>query len=240
MSRLQPRSARSAIAATVALLATLALAAPAARAVAVPSVVDTTTTVRSSKPVAAYGNHGTITATVKSAVRGAATPSDSVDFLIDGQWFWTSDLNATGKAVLPLADVYPSYGPGTYSVTATYAGDAGHNGSSTATPASQTLVGISQEPVSTLSAGAGGKPVFAPSSFRMSSANPVGCNVTIANNTSSQAVLLYGTPGSWKRLPGSGGVIPAGESRGVGVGLSDFTGYFTVLGAKNHVTIHCV
>jgi len=35
-------------------------------------------------------------------------------------------------------------------------------------------------------------------------------------------------------------VIAAGGSAGVGVGLANFTGYFTVIGAANHVTIHCI
>lgn len=92
--------------------------------------------------------------------------------------------------------------------------------------------------MSTLAADSTGKLAFTPSSFRMSPLNPVGCNVTITKTTSSAFVLLYGTPGMWKRLPGGG--LGAGASKGVGVSLSHFTGYFTVLGARNYVAIHCI
>jgi hypothetical protein len=62
--------------------------------------------------------------------------------------------------------------------------------------------------------------------------------VTITNTTTSAFALTYGTPGAWKRLPG--GVIAAGASKGVGVGLSNFTGYFSAMGAANYLTIRCV
>jgi hypothetical protein len=41
--------------------------------------------------------------------------------------------------------------------------------------------------------------------------NPVGCNVTIVNNTSGTVALAYGTPGSWKVLP-NGAIAPGGMS----------------------------
>ena len=73
----------------------------------------------------------------------------------------------------------------------------------------------------------------------MSSWNPVGCNVTIVNNTPYALALAYGTPGSWKRLPFGG--IAAGASKGVGVGMANYTGYFTTTAnLNNYVAIHCI
>jgi len=85
---------------------------------------------------------------------------------------------------------------------------------------------------------ANGLPVFNPRSFTLSSVNPIGCNVTILNNTPNVQALAYGTPGAWKRLPGGG--IAAGGAKGVGVGIGNYTGYFTtVANTKNYVAIHC-
>ena len=64
--------------------------------------------------------------------------------------------------------------------------------------------------------------------------------MTITNTTSTAIALVYGTSGSWKRLPRGGGVIAPGASGGVGVGLADFTGYFRAMGASNYVAIHCI
>lgn len=199
---------------------------------------DTTITLVSSRPTANYGQAGNVTATVKSVTPASIKPTGSVEYFIDGEWFSTAPLNTLGKANLTLAEIYPAFFPGTYSITAAYSGDENYNPSTTSTPIAQTLVGISSAPVSTISLNAKGQPVFSPSSFTLSSANPVGCNVTITNNTAQGFSLLYGTPGSWKILPG--GFIGAGASRGVGVGLEHFTGYFSIKGAANHITIKCV
>ncbi|MFN8112613.1 MAG: Ig-like domain-containing protein [Solirubrobacterales bacterium] len=232
---------RLTLAGLAALVATAVLAVPVASAAGtVAGPGQTTITLKSSKPVANYGDSGKITATVKAVAPAKGIPTGTVDFNIDGSWFWTADLNALGKATLSLADIYPSSSPGTYSITATYNGDSAFDPSTTASAISQTLVGITEAPVSTVTTGAGGKPVFSPSSFRMSSLNPVGCNVTIANHTDSSLALLYGTPGNWKRLPSRGGIIAPGANGGVGVSLDHFTGYFTAVGAKNYVAIHCV
>ncbi len=201
-------------------------------------LASTTISLVSSKPNANYGDAGNVTATVKAVAPATGVPTGTVDFSIDGGWYWTAPLDSRGKAVLPLADIYPAYYPGTYSITATYSGDVNYTASTTLTAIAQTLIGISTPPVTTISLNTKGQPSFSPTSFRLSSANPVGCNVTITNNTSSAVALLYGTPGSWKRLPG--GVIAAGASGGVGVGLSNFTGYFSAMGAANYVAIHCV
>ncbi len=156
----------------------------------------------------------------------------------DCGYYWTASLDPTGRAVLSLSDVYPAFYPGTYSVTATYSGDASYNPSTTAAPLLQTLVGISAPPVTTVSANAKGLPVFSPRSFTLSSINPVGCNVTIFNNTPSALALAYGTPGTWKRLPGNG--IAPGAYGSIGVGLAQYTGYFTTTAnTASYVAIHC-
>jgi hypothetical protein len=201
-------------------------------------LAGTTVSLVSSKPNANYGAAGNVTATVKAVAPATGVPTGTVDFSIDGGWYWTSSLDSRGKAVLSLADIYPAFYPGTYSITATYSGDVNYTASTTPTAIAQTLIGISSPPVTTISLNTKGQVSFSPTSFRLSSANPVGCNVTITNTTSSAVALVYGTPGSWKRLPG--GVIAAGASGGVGVGLSNFTGYFSAMGAANYVAIHCI
>jgi Bacterial Ig-like domain (group 3) len=205
-----------------------------------PQVVnpaDTTIALVSSRPSAEYGQGGKVTATVKPVAPATAKPTGSVDYEIDGGYFWTAPLNTAAKATLSLAEMYPSFYPGTYSITASYSGDENYNPSTTTSPIAQKIVGITSEPISTISLNEKGQPVFSPSSFKLSSATPIGCNVTITNSTAEGFAMLYGTPGNWKRLPGGG--IGAGASRGVGVGLAHFTGYFTVLGAANYVAIHC-
>ena len=217
------------------LMGVLAVAPPAGAAAATP--VATSTTLVSSRPVANYGNAGAITATVKSLTPGAGVPTGNVDFFIDGGWYWSQPLDALGKAKLLLSDVYPAYTAGTYQVTASYSGDVTHD-PSTSAAISQTLVGITEPPLTTITMNARGLPVFNPRSFTLSSVNPVGCNVTIFNNTSSTLALAYGTPGNWKRLP-FGGIGP-GQYRGIGVGLANFTGYFTTTAnTANYVAIHC-
>jgi hypothetical protein len=197
----------------------------------------TTTTVASTRPTANYGQGGTVNAVVRPVAPGAGVPTGTVDFSIDGSWFWNAPVDATGRAQLPLAYVYPAYSPGTYTVTAVYNGDVNYDPSAPSTGVAQTLVGITTAPVSTVTVGTKGQLVFAPTAFTLSSVNPVGCNVTVTNTTAGAIALIYGTPGSWKRLPG--GVIAAGASKGVGVGMSNFTGYFSAMGASNYVAIHC-
>ncbi len=222
-----------------ALLAVGVLAAPAGATLttAVTTPVATSTKLVSSKPLANYGNAGAITATVKSLTTGAGVPTGTVDFSIDGGWYQTATLDAVGKARLPLADIYPAYFPGPHQVTASYSGDATHDPSAAA-PITQTLVGISTAPVSTISLNARGLPVFSPRTFTLSSVNPVGCNVLLFNNTPSTVLLAYGTPGSWKRLPF--GAVGPGQYGSVGVGMAPFTGFFTTTAnLANYVTIHC-
>lgn len=201
-------------------------------------VASTTTTLVSTRPSADYGAAGALVATVKPVAPGAGVPTGSVDFSIDGGWYWSQPLDATGKAKLALADVYPAFMAGPHTVQASYSGDV-NNGVSSSATITQTLVGITEPPVTTITLNANGLPVFSPRSFTMSSVNPVGCNVTILNNTPNALALAYGTPGNWKRLP-FGGIAP-GAAKGIGVGLAGYTGYFTTTAnTANYVAIHCV
>lgn len=239
----EPKLPRAITFALAALAAAALLAVPTTQAAgttarASAGRIATSVALASSRPVAKYGDAGKITATVRP-IGGRGIPTGSVDFNIDGGWYWNSPLDARGKATLPLTQIYPAFDPGPHSITADYLGDAGF-GPSSSGALTQTLVGISEPPVSTVTTVADGRPVFAPRSFRLSSFNPVGCNVTIKNDTSSSIALVYGTPGNWKRLPGRGGIIAPGASGGVGVSLDHFTGYFSAVGAKNYVAIHCV
>lgn len=199
---------------------------------------DTAITLASSNTNATYFNEGKITATVKPVAPATGIPTGTVEFLMDEGYFWTEPLSTLGKAILPFSGLFPGVTPGSYALTANYSGDESYNPSTTASALTQSITGISSAPVSTITLDEKGRPVFSPSSFKLSSRNPVGCDVTITNNTSVGFGLLYGTPGAWKVLPFGG--IAAGASKGVGVSLEHFTGYFTVRGATNYVAIKCV
>jgi hypothetical protein len=204
----------------------------------VVSPAGTTTNLASSRPSAEYGQAGNVTATVKPVAPATTKATGSVDFSIDGGFFLTAPVNTLGKAILPLSFIYSALAPGTHSITASYSGNADYNRSTTTASLAQTLVGITATPVSTISLDIKSRPEFSPSSFTLSYESPVGCNVTITNNTTQGFALLYGTPGSWKVLPGA--FVGAGASKGVGVGLAHFTGYFSIKGAANHITIKCM
>jgi len=220
------------------IVATTVMTMPAGASTSALTPAQTSITLATRRPIAHYGDAGNITATVKAAARAAGVPTGSVDFSVDGAWYISEPVNAAGKAILPLADLYPSLYPGTYAVTATYSGDVNHDPSTTAAPLAQTIVGISEAPVTTLALNGKGLPAFTPRSFTLSSVSPVGCNVTITNSTPTAQALVYGTPGAWKRLPG--GTIAAGASRGIGVGIGNYTGYFsTMANTNNYVAIHC-
>jgi hypothetical protein len=231
---------RTKIAAGALAAATLGAAAAVTVTISPASAADvaaTTTTVSSTRPVATYTPSGSIVARVKSSVAAAGVPTGSVDFSIDGGYYETVALDANGQARMPLTDVFPAFMPGVHTVSADYTGDANHEPSTSAT-ISQTLVGISAPPVTRLTSNAKGLPVFSIRSFTMQSLNPVGCNVTITNNTPNTVALAYGFPGAWKVLPF--GTIAPGASKGVGVGIAPYTGYFTTTAnTANYVAIHC-
>ncbi|HXD53955.1 MAG TPA: Ig-like domain-containing protein [Solirubrobacteraceae bacterium] len=232
------RSARQRRIAAAACAGLLALGGGAAVLPAAASAAETqatTTTLKSSRPEARYGDPGQITAQVKATRARAGVPSGSVEFLVDGEALTTVTLDASGRAALPLAELYPSFGVGPHAVTASYLGDATFAPSSSA-PLTETLVGRTSEASATLSLNEKGAPYFSPSSFNLRYLDPFSCNVQVHNETANAYQVLYGTPGSWKALRY---VIPAGGTGGFGVGLEGSTGYFTVRGAANYVRIHC-
>ena len=214
-----------------------AVAVPTGATAGAAAVSATTTTVSSTRPVATYTPSGSIVAKVTSQPTAAGVPSGSVDFSVDGGYYESIALDATGRARMPLTDVFPAFMPGAHTVSATYTGDATHAASTSGTIV-QTLVGITEPPVTILTSNAKGLPAFSIRTFTMQSLNPVGCNVTITNNTPNTVALAYGTPGNWKRLP-FGGIAP-GASKGVGVGIAPYTGYFTTTAnLSNYIAIHC-
>lgn len=109
-----------------------------------------------------------------------------------------------------------------------------------AVPAASASAAITPGPaVSNVTVNSAGKLVFSPNVFVLRDRSTYGCNVTITNQTSSAIALTYGSPSTWKRLPGRGGVIAAGASGGVGV-AQGFTGWFSAMGAANYVKVRCV
>lgn len=211
-------------------------ATPIATATATTAVASKIT-LTTSNANARYGAAGKITATVRAVAASTLIPTGSVDFAVDGSWYWTSMLDANGKATLALADLYPSLYPGTYTITATYSGDQVYDTAQSG-PLLQTIVGSTAPAITTITMNSKNRPVFSPRSFTMSSVSPMGCNVTITNNTPATQILVYGTPGAWKRLPF--GAIAPGASTGVGVGIGGYTGYFsTMANTSNYVAIHC-
>jgi hypothetical protein len=236
MSHLRIRSKLATGALAVATLgAAIVTVAPSPASAAITAA--TTTTVSSTRPVATYTPSGAIVAKVKSSVAAAGVPTGSVDFSIDGGYYETVALDARGQARMPLTDVFPAFMPGVHTVGADYTGDATHDPSTSAT-ITQTLVGITEPPVTVLTSNAKGLPAFSVRSFTMQSLNPVGCNVTIRNDTPNTVALAYGFPGTWKVL--RGGTIAPGASKGVGVGLAPNTGYFTTTAnTANYIAIHC-
>lgn len=228
------RPSRPLIILAAAIAAMLALGAGAAAASAAEAQA-TTTTLKSSRPEARYGDPGQITAIVKATRARAGIPTGNVEFLVDGEMLTTVALDPTGRAVLPLAELYPSYGVGPHTITAGYLGEGGFAPSSSA-PLTETLIGRASEASTAIKLNEKGAPYFSPRSFTLRYQDPFSCNVAIHNETSSAYQVLYGTPGNWKALKY---VIPAGGTGGFGVSLENFTGYFTVRGAANYVAIRC-
>ena len=198
---------------------------------------DTTVTLTTSNPSVRYGDAGRITAIVRPVAPATGIATGGVDFAVDGAYFETVWVDATGRAILPFADLYASLNPGTHSITASYGGDANNN-PSTGPAVTQTLVGSTTTPTTRITLDAKGRPVFSPRSFTLTLVSPVGCNVSVVNDTPTDLVLVYGFPGAWKRLPF--GVLPAGASRSLGVSIDNYTGYFaTLANTANYVAIHC-
>ena len=96
----------------------------------------TTTTLTTTRAVSYNGQAGDVSARVKGVAPAFGTPTGSVDFFVDGSWYWTSSVDATGKALLAYADL----APGTYVITATYSGDPNFDASSSAGALTQTIL----------------------------------------------------------------------------------------------------
>jgi hypothetical protein len=80
---------------------------------------STTTTLASSANPAAFGQNGTITATVRVVAPAVGTPTGTVTFTVDGVAQAPVSL-AAGRATLSLA----GYAVGTHTISAAYSGDA--------------------------------------------------------------------------------------------------------------------
>jgi PKD repeat protein len=81
-------------------------------------LAGTTTTLATTASPAAFGQPGSITATVRVVAPGTGSPTGTVTFSVDGVNRTPTTLTG-GKATLPLS----SLAPGTHTVTATYSGD---------------------------------------------------------------------------------------------------------------------
>lgn len=106
------------------------------------ALTATTTTLTTSRNPAYTAQAGGITARVKGTP-ALGVPTGSVDFYVDGQWWWTEILDATGRARLAYANVEP----GTHTVSATYSGDANYD---TSTSATLTQTVLATAPTTTL------------------------------------------------------------------------------------------
>jgi hypothetical protein len=93
---------------------------------------STALTVSASPTVASYGQTVTFTATLTTTGPGSGTPvGEAVSFFIDGSYAGQGTLQADGSAGVS----YSSIGPGSYTITAYYGGDANFkNTSYAATP----------------------------------------------------------------------------------------------------------
>jgi hypothetical protein len=100
---------------------------------------SSTTTVTSSISQSVFGQAVTLTANVTST--GAAMPTGTVTFLLDGSTtLGAAALNSSGQAIFTTTGL-PA---GTHSITAVYSGDAAFI-ASTSTPLTQTVLSAQQE-----------------------------------------------------------------------------------------------
>jgi len=103
--------------------------------------LDTTVVVTASATTVTYGTRFTLSAVVKSLIKGA--PTGDVVFMSGRTTFGTAKLSSAGKAKLTVTGL-PA---GTYAVTGTYEGDNTHDKNSSAPitvvvhPASSTVSG---------------------------------------------------------------------------------------------------
>jgi hypothetical protein len=110
----------------------------------------TVTTITSSPNPSVVGELVTITATVKAAVPGSGNPTGTVTFHVDGTAVATLTLDSSVDSRAVYSTVRLAVG--SHAITATYGGDAGYLGSSTAVSADFQSVGL---PVAVPATGAG-------------------------------------------------------------------------------------
>jgi hypothetical protein len=133
-THLLPRSLALGVA-CVAALAAMAVPAAAAPvpasavhpAAVVAAPVATTTTLTTTRNPAYTAQTGGVTARVKGTA-ALGVPTGSVDFYVDGQWWWTELLDSTGRAKL----LYANIELGTHTISAVYSGDANYDTSTSA------------------------------------------------------------------------------------------------------------
>jgi hypothetical protein len=113
---------------------------------------STTTSLGSSLNPSTFGTSVTFTATVTAIAPGAGTPAGTVTFLSGTTAIGTGTLNGSGVATLAIS----SLAVGTQSITASYAGSASFNGS-TSTMLSQV---VNQDPTATALASNANPSVF--------------------------------------------------------------------------------
>lgn len=99
------------------------------------TIASTTTTITTTRNPTYSVQAGAITARVRGVAPAVGIPTGSVDFYVDGSWYWTAPVDAMGRAQLTYADL----GTGTWNVTATYAGDLNFDASSSGPIAQQIL-----------------------------------------------------------------------------------------------------
>jgi len=121
-----------------------------ASSASVPQTVGkspTSTTLTAAPNPSVFGESVTLSVTVVAAGGGAGIPSGNVSLLDAGTAIGTAALDNAGKAVLSISTL----SVGTHSLTATYAGDANFNPSSTSGTGGVTLVVNQSSTVTTLS-----------------------------------------------------------------------------------------
>ncbi|WP_344181717.1 Ig-like domain-containing protein, partial [Streptantibioticus ferralitis] len=88
----------------------------------------TTTSLVSAPDPSVFGEAKTLTATVAAVSPGAGTPTGTVDFFDGGTPIGSATLNGSGVATVTVSN----FAVGSHALTATYNGDSGFNGSTSA------------------------------------------------------------------------------------------------------------
>ncbi len=128
----------TAVALALGVTAGAAQASPAAAAapahLAAAALQATKTTLTSSRNPAYTAQTGGVTAKVKGTT-ALGVPTGTVDFYVDGDYWWTETLDTTGKAKLLYANIIA----GSHTISAVYSGDVSY-ASSTSADLAQTVL----------------------------------------------------------------------------------------------------